>query len=150
VEQSVIGSGWTASFDGNVGIAGTVGQTIIGPIGSAPILGQGFWYALPKPTVGEVRERFEAGSTDAVALHQNAPNPFSDRTTIRIDLPERREISLKLYDGLGRQRAVLAEGMRDAGIVVVELTAEDLESGRYTLQLTSGSLRRTITMNVVK
>ena len=149
ITSSVVGSGWTAATNGTVIVAGTLGQTIIGPVGSNPIVGQGFWYTLPVGTSG-IRERYEAGNSDAVVLRQNTPNPFSTHTVIGVELPDRREISLKLYDGLGRQRAVLAEGVRDAGRVVIELTSDELESGRYTVQLVSGSIRRSIAITVVK
>jgi len=42
-------------------------------------------------------------------LHQNRPNPFNPETTIAFSLPERTEISLDIFDILGRHVKTLAD-----------------------------------------
>ena len=48
-------------------------------------------------------------------LHQNYPNPFNPLTTIEYDLPEDGNVSLIIYDILGRQIIVLTDEFQAAG-----------------------------------
>ena len=54
-----------------------------------------------------------------VTLYQNHPNPFNPQTVIRFYLPEAQEISLAVYDVVGRQIVRLAEGKREKGFHIV-------------------------------
>jgi hypothetical protein len=59
------------------------------------------------------------------------PNPFNPKTTIRFEVPARENLSLKVYDLLGREVRTLAEGMRDCGRYDVTFEGEGLSSGIY-------------------
>ena len=48
-------------------------------------------------------------------LEGNYPNPFNTQTTIRFGLPESTQVTLVVYDVLGRQVRVLVDGTREAG-----------------------------------
>lgn len=50
-----------------------------------------------------------------LALRQNAPNPFTETTTIGITLPERAEIDVAVFDVAGRRVSTIAAGTRDGG-----------------------------------
>ncbi len=63
------------------------------------------------------------------ALHQNYPNPFNPNTTIAFDLPQEAEVSLAIYDLMGREITTLVNGYRDAGCLNVEWNGTD-KSGR--------------------
>jgi hypothetical protein len=69
------------------------------------------------------------------ALEQNFPNPFNPETTIPYILPERSQISLRIFDILGREVAVLASGLQDAGSYVARWNAQDMSSGVYFYRL---------------
>jgi len=49
------------------------------------------------------------------ALHPAYPNPFNPTSTIQYDLPEAAEVSLTIYDLLGREVVRLVEGRIEAG-----------------------------------
>jgi len=52
----------------------------------------------------------------AITLSQNYPNPFNPSTTIEFSLPYLQEINLTVYNLLGQEVAVLAEGSYAAGV----------------------------------
>ena len=83
-----------------------------------------------------------------VVLQQNYPNPFNPSTSIRISLPEAQEISLLLYDMLGREVNVIAKGIHSAGEHSYRLNAAGLASGVYVYQLqtNSGVLSKKMTL----
>ncbi|GAB4369208.1 MAG: hypothetical protein Kow0042_10790 [Calditrichia bacterium] len=68
-------------------------------------------------------------------LEQNYPNPFNPRTTIRFYLPQAEEVTLTVFDILGRKIKVLANGKISAGSHTVEFDASGLASGLYFYQL---------------
>jgi hypothetical protein len=54
-------------------------------------------------------------SATHLSLEPNAPNPFTDETRVAYSLPERGRVRLAVYDVAGREVAVLANGVQDAG-----------------------------------
>ncbi|MCI0706697.1 MAG: T9SS type A sorting domain-containing protein [Ignavibacteriae bacterium] len=64
-------------------------------------------------------------------ITQNRPNPFNPSTIIEFALPEVSNVSLKVYDVLGREVQVLADGEISPGFHAVELNAVDWPSGAY-------------------
>ena len=69
------------------------------------------------------------------ALSQNFPNPFNPTTTIEYVVDSTQEIRLAVYDLLGREVAVLAEGQKTAGTYTVQFDATNLASGTYFYQI---------------
>ncbi len=65
------------------------------------------------------------------ALRQNYPNPFNPTTEIRFDLPDAGNVSLVVYDVLGREVVELENGNREAGYHSVIWNASDQASGVY-------------------
>lgn len=73
-----------------------------------------------------------------VVLHPAFPNPFNPATDIRFDLPQRAEISLRIFNLLGQSVKVLLAGHREAGTHHVRLEASELAAGAYFVVLEVG------------
>ncbi|MBN2365866.1 MAG: T9SS C-terminal target domain-containing protein [Calditrichaeota bacterium] len=76
----------------------------------------------------------------------NYPNPFNPSTTIEFTLPEQSEVVLMVYDVLGRQVAVLAEGEKPAGTYRIRWQAGNIPGGVYFYRLQAGSFTRILKM----
>jgi tetratricopeptide (TPR) repeat protein len=83
-------------------------------------------------------------------LYQNYPNPFNPTTKINYDLPEAGNISLIVYDILGRQVKVLADDNQQAGRYEVSFNASNLASGVYIYQLRAGKFVATKKMILLR
>lgn len=69
-------------------------------------------------------------------LNQNYPNPFNPTTNISFTLPERAEVSLKVYDVMGREVATLANSRSFiGGSHTLTFDASSLASGMYIYRL---------------
>ena len=71
-------------------------------------------------------------------LAQNYPNPFNPETTIRYSLAADGNVRLTIFDMLGKEVAVLADGFQQAGEHQVSWNAAHLASGSYFYRLESG------------
>jgi len=72
------------------------------------------------------------------ALHQNYPNPFNPTTTISFDVPVASDISIAVYDLLGRQVRTLVNASQSAGRHQVTFDASGLTSGLYIVRMRTG------------
>lgn len=72
---------------------------------------------------------------DEVRLEQNYPNPFTDATTIGYGLPESRNITLEVFDVLGRRVATLVDDTRSEGWHDIRWSPDRLASGVYIYRL---------------
>jgi len=111
--------------------------------GKAPDLG-----AFETGTVSVVEER--QGRPLDFVLHQNFPNPFNPTTTIRYWLPSAGPVSLRVYDALGREVAVLVTAVQAPGEHHVNFDASALPSGVYLARLTGGALTKIIKLVLTK
>jgi hypothetical protein len=68
-------------------------------------------------------------------LKQNYPNPFNSSTIIEYTLPKAENITLSLYDILGRKVIELDKGVYPAGINRQTLNLKDYTGGIYFLTL---------------
>ncbi len=83
-------------------------------------------------------------------LAQNYPNPFNPSTTISYTLEQSGKVRLSVYDLLGREVAVLAEGVQHAGEHVVTFQGSGLTSGVYFYRLQSSQSTITKKMLLMK
>ncbi len=80
----------------------------------------------------------------------NYPNPFNPTTKISFSLPQKSQVKLKVFDVLGREIQILADGVYEAGKYEVEFNATTLPSGVYFYNLTTGSNSITKKMLLIK
>ncbi len=85
-----------------------------------------------------------------VELSQNYPNPFNPQTTIDYALPQAGDVSLIVYDMLGREVDVLLDGPQVAGRHTVRFGANHLPNGAYVYRLVAADKTITRTMVLVK
>lgn len=83
-------------------------------------------------------------------MYQNYPNPFNPVTTIGFSIPRRSNVTLKIFDVLGREVEILVNGELDAGEHSVIFGAKDLPSGVYFYRLLAFSGLETRTMVLAK
>jgi hypothetical protein len=68
-------------------------------------------------------------------LFQNYPNPFNPSTQIKYSILAEGLVTLKIYDVLGKEIAVLVNEYKNAGNYSTTFDASDLASGVYVYQL---------------
>jgi hypothetical protein len=78
------------------------------------------------------------------------PNPFNSSTAIAFDLPRVSRISLRVFDVLGREVAVLKDGMLEAGNYRVMFNGNGLASGIYFARLDAGKFSQTKKLMLLK
>jgi hypothetical protein len=74
------------------------------------------------------------------ALEQNYPNPFNPKTVISYQLPVTSKASLKVYDLLGREVAILVDEFKQAGSYSVRWNAQGMPSGVYFYRLVANAI----------
>jgi hypothetical protein len=84
------------------------------------------------------------------SLSQNYPNPFNPVTNIHFTIPKEGNVSFKVYNSLGEQVAVYADGILKAGIYNAEIEAHNWASGIYFYTLKAGDFVQTKKMILVK
>ncbi len=90
-------------------------------------------------------------------LSQNYPNPFNPTTTIEYSVPvaktqltEPLNVTLKIYDVLGRQVRMLVNSQQKPGNYSVQFNAGNLPSGIYFYRLNAGGFSKVRKMVLMK
>ena len=84
-------------------------------------------------------------------LNQNYPNPFNPTTNISYVLPANQNVSLTIYDMIGRKvRTLVNDKFQTAGKHKIKFNAENLASGVYFYRIKSGGKTLTRKMLLLK
>ncbi len=83
-------------------------------------------------------------------LEQNYPNPFNPSTKINYTIAERSNVTLKVYDILGKKVAELVNKDQAAGSYDVNFDASNLASGLYIYTLNTGNFTSSKKMMLLK
>jgi len=92
----------------------------------------------------------EVSGPTGFALSQNFPNPFNPTTSIKFNVGERANVTLKVFDMLGREVATLVNEVKESGSYDVNFDAAKLASGTYVYKLTAGNFVETKKMVLLK
>ncbi len=83
-------------------------------------------------------------------LSQNYPNPFNPTTSIEYSVPSNEYVSLKVYDLLGNEVAILVNEEKSSGNYKINFNAEYLSSGVYFYKLSVGNFVETKKLLLMK
>ena len=92
--------------------------------------------------VGRIPEQY--------ALLGNYPNPFNPTTTIRYDVRTPGQVTLKVYDVMGRLTATLYDARAQVGHHQVQFNGAGLASGIYFVNMTAPGFSSTNKMVLLK
>jgi hypothetical protein len=84
------------------------------------------------------------------ALHSAYPNPFNPQTTVTFDLPEKVNVTIRIYDSTGKTVATLINGLHEAGRHRVRFMGTNLASGLYFCEMRAGNFKQVQKMLLVK
>ncbi len=146
LKTSVFGSGGNVTANGGNRIVGTIGQALIG-VGNQ--VKSGFW-AQTVDLITEVEQIPGEAIPKEFRLQQNYPNPFNPTTTIEFSVPQRAQVSLKLYDLLGREVDTLVDKELTPGEYKVVFEARGLPSGLYFYRIQAPGFVQTRKLTLLK
>ena len=84
------------------------------------------------------------------ALEQNYPNPFNPSTNISYSIPQNSFVTLKVYDILGNEFAILVNEDKEAGNYQITFDASSLSNGVYFYRLQANGYDLTKKMILMK
>ncbi len=85
-----------------------------------------------------------------IELKQNYPNPFNPVTTISYQLPKKGQVSLKIYNSLGKEIKELVNNYQGEGSYSVKFDGSELPSGVYFYKITAGTYTDTKKLILMK
>ncbi|HUI30396.1 MAG TPA: T9SS type A sorting domain-containing protein [Candidatus Acidoferrales bacterium] len=85
-----------------------------------------------------------------LALMQNYPNPFNSTTVIEYQVSTPGNVSLKVYDVLGREVETLVNELQNAGSYYADFNGRNIASGVYFYRLISPGINQVRKMTLVK
>lgn len=136
---------WSLEYDG---ITPTVNQYLLNVTGSLTSFGvdqQNELYLTSSngkvyrftPTVTSIENDI---TINEYFIEQNYPNPFNPATIIKYNLPEDSEVSIKIYDALGKEIDSITTGYQPKGTYQRTWNAKGFASGVYYVKMNAQSL----------
>lgn len=103
-----------------------------------------------EPMMASIGESTPLGTLKEYKLYNNYPNPFNPNTTFEYFLPQSGQVTLKVYDALGKEVTTLVRGQQQAGNHKVNFNAASLPSGVYIFTIQAGNFTQSRKMVLLK
>ncbi len=153
VDQNVNSGSWvtilTRSLPASIPLSIVLSDATPSPVSGTVLRADALKFPL-RQEVTVVEKRVSDGLPEAFVLRQNHPNPFNPSTRIEYAVPAPGYVSLRIFDMLGREVAVLVDGMVEAGWYSLNFNAQNLSSGVYLYRLESSGFAQTLKMVILK
>jgi len=101
-------------------------------------------------TITDVEDDLSALELSSFVLYQNYPNPFNQSTKIKYQVARSGNVTLKVYDILGREVATIVNEEKKPGVYEVEFNGSALSSGVYFYKLNAGDFTQTKKLLLLK
>lgn len=105
------------------------------------------WCILAQTKTVSIHEEYIPAYYD---LSQNYPNPFNSSTRISYSIPNNSDVSLTVYDLLGREVRTLVNEHQNAGNYVVMFNSGNMASGVYFYRLSTENYTEIRRMVIIK
>jgi hypothetical protein len=153
VDQNLNSGSWvtilTKSLPGSIPISIVLSDATPNPTGGMVLRADALKCSLRQDATS-VEKQQARGIPETFVIRQNHPNPFNPSTRIEYAVPTSGNVSLRVFDMLGREVAVLVDGMVEAGWYSVNFNAQNLSSGVYLYRLESRGFAQTLKMVILK
>lgn len=144
------GTGVAADSQYNIVLTGNLGGDLDLAYGASEdwrtSAGQNDIFMARYDAAGEISVGIQEPAEQPGSFHASAPypNPFSDRTTIKVNLDKVEHVSITVFDALGRQVDQLHHGMLAAGKHSIAWNAASASNGLYFIRIGGGGQARTV------
>jgi len=117
--------------------------------------GMGYTIGIPGKVTAVCEDVTVGTAPEAYALYPNVPNPFNPTTVIKYRLPEEKNVTLAVYDILGRRVKTLVAQTQQVGYYSVtwngcDDSGKEMAAGVYLYRLRVGSFAQTRKMVLIK
>ena len=102
------------------------------------------------PFITNIDENITTHQPIVFGLYQNYPNPFNPNTIITYNVASLSNVSLKVYDILGREIATLVNEEKPVGTYELNWNATNIPSGVYFCRMNAGEYVQTRKMVLLK
>ncbi|MBK8552541.1 MAG: T9SS type A sorting domain-containing protein [Ignavibacteria bacterium] len=148
-------SAWTPeTFDLTEYTAGSSQLKIRFRLSSDEIVSDDGWYVddvkIISYNLGPVGINTNNLIAESYSLSQNYPNPFNPVTNLEFGISKFGFVSLKIYDVIGKEVAVLVNENLQPGTYKYNFDASNLTSGVYFYRIEAGDFRETRSMMLLK
>lgn len=135
--------------NGNISLVFSAGETIVGEFGNESMS----LAVVSIPDLSVIPTSLEnlEDLPQEFGLSQNYPNPFNPSTTINYALPKSSDVSIDVFNVLGKKVATLVNQRKAAGNHSTQFQASNLSSGVYfyTLRI-NGKVLKSQKMLLIK
>lgn len=104
----------------------------------------------PVQEILEITKIEQDESQMSFEIFHNFPNPFNASTIIRYHLPTVSNVTIKVYDLLGKEVKTLVDEEKSAGVFEIIFNGEGLSSGFYFYSIQAGDFHKTRKMILLR